>query len=162
MEWENPPKSNPPNLRDPARHGPWRHRVPPRREFHHLWSSWASPGLTSAAFPELLSDQDPDAITSNRLSWSHVTSWNSWAAPGSGCSRHGATSSLNSPLAAQSQNIPEFSPVRAIPVFPWVLPCCSHWDRLGFSLQLWGYPSPSPKPDSGLAGAPPVPIPGWN
>ncbi|RLV84434.1 hypothetical protein DV515_00016231 [Chloebia gouldiae] len=89
-----------------------------RWEFHHLWSSRASPGLISAAFPEPLSDQDPDVITSNRLSWCHVTSRNSWAAPGSGCSRHGATSSLNNPSAAQGWKILEFSPLPRNSRFP--------------------------------------------
>lgn len=52
MEWGNPLKShpNPPNLRDPSGHGSWRRRVPPRREFRHLWSPRAHLRGFSGAF----------------------------------------------------------------------------------------------------------------
>lgn len=167
---ENPEKSNPnpPNLREPSGHGPGAVRggrfpflETPCPTQTGISPPLVFPGLSRARLRGFSRAFIRPRSRCNhfQLNWSHVTSRHPWAAHGSGCSRCGATPSLNNPLAAQrrdARNSGIFSQrgaIRAIPVFPpGSCLAVSFWDRLGFSLQLWEYPSPSPNPDSGLPG----------
>lgn len=126
-----------PELRGEGDFPPWRRRVPPRQGFHHF----GHPGPFSTAFLGLLSDQDPDVIVSNRLSWSRVTSWNSWAAPGSGWSK---TSIAQQHEAGKFQN---FLPAAQFPFPPGS--CLAVPSGIGSVLtpQLWESLGPSSKPD---------------
>lgn len=126
MEWENPEKSNPnpPNLWDPSgavRGGRFPTLETPCPTQTGISSPLVIPGLISAAFPELLSDQDPDVIASNRLSWSHVTSWNSWAAL------------LPLLKILQQHKARKFWNLLPFVQFPFFPGCCSRWDRLGLT-----------------------------